>query len=77
MVTTTTKDVVISVFYNLQGQMILPHKDKEKLLILMHTIKAAFTAKYAAEFERRRKLANSKDVASVDVVRETTSHWQM
>ena len=42
MVTLKTKDIIVSIFYDMQGQMMPSFEDKQKLLILMHSLKAAF-----------------------------------
>jgi hypothetical protein len=59
MVTTKTDNMVVSVFYDIQGQMTPLHKDKERLNILMHAVKAAFEKKYAVELSARRKGADA------------------
>jgi len=62
MLSLKTKDIIVSVFYDMGGSMVPTTHDKQKLDVLIHAIKTAFERKYLSELMENRTKSNNDSV---------------
>eukprot|EP01038_Epipyxis_sp_PR26KG_P007860 gene7860-10669_t len=55
MLTLRSKEIIISLFFDMQGLLTPTNEDKQKLLVLLHSIKAAFYKKYFNDNQHSRQ----------------------
>eukprot|EP01036_Dinobryon_divergens_P027101 gene27101-35818_t len=62
MVSVKTKDIIVSVFYDMSGSLVPSTLEKLKLDVLMHSLKTAFERKYLSELMENRTKSNNDSV---------------
>ena len=62
MLSLKTKDIIVSVFYDMSGALVPSAMEKQKLNILIHSLKTAFERKYLSELMENRAKSNNDSV---------------
>lgn len=69
MLTLKTKDIIVVLFFDMNGLLAPTSEDKQKLVILLHAIKSAFERKFLAELMDSRGRSQTDSVTGSQSVR--------
>lgn len=69
MLSLKTKDIIVSVFYDMGGSLVPSAEERQKLNILMQSVKTAFERKYLSELMENRAKSNNDSVHESQSVR--------